>query len=231
MPKPTVANLAVRRFQYLLGSLLLLIVVQPFLRGVPGRMALTVLFSAIILSAVWGLHRHPRVFGTGIALTILALAGNWIGIFVENLPIRFASRGLIVVILGLVIWTLLTDIARQTRIQPETIYQAACVYMIFGVIFALCYASVSEIDPEAFNPVPAPAAATDVADPGVRVPPLAKWIYFSFVTLTTVGYGDITPIAPAARSLVIVEALLGQFFVAVLVARLVGLLQTQAPRD
>ena len=60
---------------------------------------------------------------------------------------------------------------------------------------------------------------------------MAKWVYFSFITLTTVGYGDITPIAPLARSLAILEALIGQFFVAVLVARLVGLLQTQLAGD
>ena len=221
MSPPAVASLAVRRFQYLLASLLLLILVQPFLRGTPGRMALALVFSGILVSAAWGLQAHRPTFLAGLTLALLALAGNWLGIFVESLPIQLTGRALAIALLGLVVWTLLTDIGRQTRIEPETIYQAACVYMMLGVIFALFYASISELDPAAFNPV-APDGAAVTPEPGV-----AKWVYFSFVTLTTVGYGDITAVAPAARSLVILEALLGQFFVAVLVARLVGLLQTQ----
>lgn len=221
MSTPTVTGLAVRRFQYLLASLLLLILVQPFLRGTPGRMALVLVFSGILVSAAWGLHAHRPTFLAGLTLAILALVGNWLGIFVESHPIQLAGRALAIALLALVVWTLLADIGRQTRIEPETIYQAACVYMMLGVIFALFYASISELDSTAFNPVAADGAAAP-SEPGV-----AKWVYFSFITLTTVGYGDITAVAPAARSLVILEALLGQFFVAVLVARLVGLLQTQ----
>ena len=105
------------------------------------------------------------------------------------------------------------------------------MYLILGVIFALLYASISQIDSGAFNPVVAAGTAPDSADASSKGTGMAKWVYFSFITLTTVGYGDITPIAPAARSLVILEALLGQFFVAVLVARLVGLLQTQVSAE
>lgn len=222
MSTPTVASLAVTRFQYLLASLLLLILVQPFLRGTPGRMTLVLVFSGILVSAVWGLQAHRPTFIAGLTLAVVALASNWIGIFVESLPLQLASRAVTVALLGLVVWTLLADIGRQTRIEPATIYQAACVYMMLGVVFAFFYASIGDMDPGAFNPVPQPGAPAALPAAG-----LAKWVYFSFVTLTTVGYGDITPVAPAARSLVILEALLGQFFVAVLVARLVGLLQTQ----
>ena len=216
-----------KRYRYLLASLLVLIVVQPFVRGPAGRVLLVTVFSAILLSAVWGLHSNRRGFVMGMTLALTALAGNWAGVFVESLPLLFASRAVTVAFLALVVWTLLGDIARQTRIHPETIYQAACVYLILGVIFALFYASISEIDSGAFAPIVAAATAPGAPDAGAKAVGLAKPVYFSFITLTTVGYGDITPIAPAARSLVILEALLGQFFVAVLVARLVGLLQTQ----
>lgn len=76
-----------------------------------------------------------------------------------------------------------------------------------------------------------PVAAAGTAEASPTEAGLAKWVYFSFITLTTVGYGDITPITPAARNLVILEALIGQFFVAVLVARLVRLLRTQLTGD
>jgi len=227
MPTTGAPTLGVNRYRYLLASLLLLILVEPWLRGSVGRLLLVAVFSAIMLSAVWGLHASRRSFVAGLTLALAALAGNWTSVFVESLPLVFVSRAVTVAFLGLVIWALLGNIARQTRIQPETIYQAACVYLILGVIFALVYASASQIDPGAFNPAVAAGTAPDGADAGTKGAGLAKWIYFSFITLTTVGYGDITPIAPAARSMVILEALIGQFFVAVLVARLVGLLQTQ----
>jgi len=215
--------LSVNRYRYLLASLLVLIIVEPWLRGPGGRLLLVGVFSAILITAVWGLHTSRRGFVAGMTLATMALLGNWIGIFVESLPLLLATRTVTVAFLGLIIWTLLGNVARQTRIQPETIYQAACVYLILGVIFALFYASVSQIDAGAFNPVAAPGTP----EAGAAGAGLAKWVYFSFITLTTVGFGDITPVAPAARSLVILEALIGQFFVAVLVARLVGLLQTQ----
>jgi hypothetical protein len=209
-----------------LASLLLLILVEPWLRGPGARLLLVGVFSAILITAVWGLQTSRRGFVAGMTLAGLALVGNWAGVFVESVPLLFGTRAVTVVFLGLVIWRLLADIARQTRIQPETIYQAACVYLILGLVFALFYASISQIDAGAFNP--AVTAGTEATTTGAG---LAKWVYFSFITLTTVGYGDITPIAPAARSLVILEALIGQFFVAVLVARLVGLLQTQLTGD
>jgi hypothetical protein len=67
------------------------------------------------------------------------------------------------------------------------------------------------VDPEAFHP----AGAYFVAP--------QRWLYYSFVTLTTVGYGDITPVGPLARSLAILEALTGQLYPAILLARLVAL--------
>ena len=227
MPTRGASTLGVNRYRYLLASLLALIVVEPWLRGPAARVLLVAVFSAILLSAVWGLHTSRRGFVAGMTLALAAFVGNWAGVFVESLPLLFVTRAVTAAFLGLVVWTLLGDVARQTRIQPETIYQAACVYLILGVIFALFYASVSQIDSGAFAPIVAAGISPGGTDASTKGAGLAKWVYFSFITLTTVGYGDITPIAPAARSLVILEALLGQFFVAVLVARLVGLLQTQ----
>src|SRR5262245_47238896 len=164
MPTSGASTLSVNRYRYLLASLLMLIVLEPWLRGHGGRVLLIAVFSAILLSAVWGLHTSRRSFVSGLTLALVALAGNWAGAFVESLPLLFASRAMTLVCLGLVFSTLLGNIARQTRIQPETIYQAACAYLILGVIFALVYASVSQMDSEAFNPIA--TAATAPSTPG-----------------------------------------------------------------
>src|SRR5262245_26390746 len=168
MPTSGASTLGVNRYRYLLASLLLLIVVEPWLRGSAGRVLLVGGFSAILISAVWGLHTSRRGFMAAMTLALAALAGNWASVFVESLPLLFVTRGVVAAFLGLVVWTLLGDIARQTRIQPETIYQAACVYLILGVVFALFYASVSQIDSGAFSPVVAAGAAPDPADASTR---------------------------------------------------------------
>ena len=221
----------VARFRYLLAALLLLIPVGLFARGSAGRMALIVLFSGVLLSALWALRADRWRFLTGMVLVPVALAGLWAATFFDSLPLLFAGRAVAVAVLVLVVWTLLRDIARQTRILQETIYQAACAYLIVGVIFALLYSSINAMDSAAFAPTAAPGTGPNTQDAGATVAEIGTWVYFSFVTMTTVGYGDITPVTPAARSLAILEALLGQFYVAVLVARLVGLLQTQMSRE
>src|SRR5262249_45739597 len=106
------STLGVNRYRYLLASLLGLIVLEPWLRGPGGRVLLVAVFSAILLSAVWGLHSSRRSFVAGLTLAIVALMGNWAGVFVESLPLVFASRVVTVAFLGLVIWTLLGNVAR-----------------------------------------------------------------------------------------------------------------------
>ena len=85
-------------------------------------------------------------------LASLSLAGTWIGVLIEGIGFHLASRAVTVAFLVLLTWALLRDIARQTRVQPETIYQAACVYLILDQVFAVAYSSISLLDPAAFEP-------------------------------------------------------------------------------
>ena len=93
----------------------------------------------------------------------------------------------------------------------DRVFGAVVLYLLLGVLWAVAYQLVERLVPGAF------AGNTDKRDG------LAEWAYFSFVTLTTVGYGDITPVALGARSLAILEALVGQLYPAVIIARLVSL--------
>ena len=219
------------RFRYLLTSLVLLIVIQPWVRGPVSRTLYLAVFSALVISAVWSVRADRRIVVAEVLLAALSLAGTWIGVLIEGLAFHLASRTVTVAFMVLVMWALLRDIARQTRVQPETIYQAACVYLILGVVFAVAYSSISQLDPAAFSPLAAHGAPALGPRTGTGAVDLHGWIYFSFVTLTTLGYGDVVAVAPAARTLVILEALLGQFFVAVLVGRLVGLLHVRPDSD
>src|SRR5262245_65999897 len=83
------STLGVNRYRYLLASLLVLIVVEPWLRGPGARVLLVAVFSAILIAAAWGLHTSRRGFVAGMTLAIVALAGSWVGVFVESLPLLF----------------------------------------------------------------------------------------------------------------------------------------------
>jgi voltage-gated potassium channel Kch len=106
----------------------------------------------------------------------------------------------------------LSDVMRTERVSIDTISGGLAVYLLLGLVFTEIYSLLLVIDPEAIRF----ATADDVGD-------TAAIAYYSFVTLTTLGYGDIVPISKAARAMASLEAVLGQVYLTVLVARLVGL--------
>ena len=109
--------------------------------------------------------------------------------------------GVLIVTTGLV----LRRIIHQDRVTLSTVAGALCAYIMIGLAFGLVYRTISVLDVDAFSqPIGDDAS------------------YFSFVTLTTLGYGDITPVSETARSLTVLEAVLGQVLLVVLVARFVG---------
>jgi Ion channel len=102
---------------------------------------------------------------------------------------------------------------RGGAVDAERIFAALDAYLLAGLVFGMCYWLLGRVDPVAFN-------ETDLS--------LARATYFSFVTLATLGYGDIVPRRELAQSLAIVEAVGGQMYLAVLIARLVSLYSRQA---
>jgi hypothetical protein len=118
------------------------------------------------------------------------------------------------------VWVILRDIYSGNRVTSERIFGALCAYLFIGVTFALLYAHLEFRQPgvQAFN-VPN-EVVLDSTSSEVGLVPI--FIYYSFVTLTTLGYGDITPMTDAARTLAWMEALLGQLYLAVMVAGFVA---------
>ena len=101
-------------------------------------------------------------------------------------------------------------------VDRERLASALSLYLLFGLIFALVFAVIAELLPGSFH-----FSAARSTDSAIR--PLADMIYFSYVTLATLGYGDIVPLSPSAKGLAILEAIVGQIYLVVVVARLVSL--------
>jgi hypothetical protein len=115
---------------------------------------------------------------------------------------------------------LLRQVFRQGLVTRQRIEGAVAAYLLLGLVWASAYRLVSLQIPDAFTgAVPHQDELS------------AGWVYYSFVTLTTMGYGDITPVAPMARSLAVLEALTGQLYPAILLGRLVSLQLVSSSRD
>jgi hypothetical protein len=121
-----------------------------------------------------------------------------------------------------VTWSQLRSLLKQREITGETISMSITIYLLLGMCWGLLYVVIFTRHPEAFQfATPNPAGVGDV----YRFPIL---LYFSFTTLSTIGYGDITPLTLPARYAAVAEGITGQFYLAILVARLVGMQMSRA---
>ncbi len=111
------------------------------------------------------------------------------------------------------------------RASGDAIFGLICGYLLLGIIWSVLYCAVETASPGSF-------AAAGAKDVNAATEPMDRGVlnYYSFITLATVGYGDVTPTTPLARTLAWTEAITGQFYLAVLVAGLVGLKVSQAMR-
>ena len=116
-------------------------------------------------------------------------------------------------------WLAAKQVLFSGRIDGNTIVGSICIYLLLGLVWALLYLLILAIDPTSFNGV----VEADWYDN------FSQLVYYSFVTLTTVGYGEITPALPVARFFAYVEAITGQFYMAILVASLVGARLSRGP--
>ena len=202
-------------FFYLLVALLFLLLSIPItddLRGISTPVAKAVVFSVMLLIGIWSLRGSGRFFSIGLAFVV---AGFVLNIVAINSHITFFQYSAILAVMGFLLVTItftLRQVVVGTDINANRLVGAICVYLMLGVIWALAYSLVELAAPGSFGGV------TAGQDAGWD----SEWLYFSFVTLTTLGYGDILPLSALARALAYMEAVTGQFYVAILVAGLVS---------
>ena len=121
--------------------------------------------------------------------------------------------------LGFLIVRILKDVQTGSRITSEQIFGSICAYLLIGFLFSSIYGFISLVDPDSF--VVTDALAAELVNSG-EPRTSGFFTYFSFVTMSTLGYGDIAPVSSAARTFAWVQAVLGQLYLAITVAALVG---------
>jgi hypothetical protein len=197
----------------LLFLLMMLFVVLPLSHGgtlqVMSRVTLTVV---LLFTLVTMARRHGRLAGLGL-LVFTAVGLDWLQFALPSRATAVISGALAVGgVLALTV-LLLVKVLGEGRVTWHRINGAIAVHLLVAVLFAIAYGVLAGLEDGAFT-----------IGSGER--PEAGWggfLYFSLVTLTTVGYGDITAVHPMARSLATLEALVGQLYPAILIARLVSL--------
>jgi len=169
----------------------------------------------VLISAVLAVSNRRRTFVVAVLLAIPAVGGRWINHFRPHLlpPAIFLVAAL--VLMAFVGANLLRFVLRAPSANLEVLCASVSAYLILGLIWTIAYWLVAAINPAAF--------AFNTTTGGKESMQGFNAFYFSFITLSTVGYGDITPVSKVARMLAAMEAMTGLFYVAVLIARLVSL--------
>ena len=202
---------------HLLIALAILFVSSPFIQDLQhAREIERFLVAVVFLSALLAVAgRGSLVVGTLLAAA--AIAGQWAGVFVPALAAYSMLPAIAFLIF--VISRVLKYILEATEVDNETLCACLSGFLMIGLLWAAVYTLLGRIDPGAFG-----FAVRGQTMDGFEA------FYFSFVTLSTIGYGDITPVSRVAKMLCIMEAVTGMFYVAVLVARLVSIYSSRASK-
>ncbi len=203
----------------LLASLVLLLLLHPLLGLRPWMGAvLQIGFTLVVLSSAMVLYGQRRFFWLLVALAAPAVALGWLhrlGVIGSRLG-EF-SDGCFAALLLVVVAGMMRKLFTAPRVTLNTLLRAMSVYLLLATAFAAVYGIIAREHPDAFR------AAEGVFSGPAGTMNWADVLYFSFATLTTLGYGDITPTAPVARMVVSFEAVIGPLYLAIVVARLVAL--------
>ena len=202
----------------LLAGTVASIVIMPPLEelGLVHRVAVDLIEATTLAVGLLAVANSRIKLGILGALLVAQQALAWRAFLSGSTPTQLASQmGISATFCWLLAAFLLGDISRGKAVTLRHIQGAIAAYLLVAIAFAFAYRGILEVQPTAFwGQSSAPAA---------DYPELRRLGYFSIITLTTVGYGDIVPVHPMARSRVSVEALIGQLYPAILLARLVSL--------
>jgi hypothetical protein len=225
LPPPT----ALGRFGFtrlsaveLLIALVLLIVTTPFVEDLPqGDFIEVCLTSLVLVLAVLAVGAKRMTLLIATLLVIPAVITKWLNHIRPGLFPTWVYLVSALIFVSFVVVSLLRYIPRAPKVTGEVICACISAYLLLGLLWAFAYMLTANATPDAFS--------FNTTHPENQTMDGPTALYFSFVTLSTVGYGDITPSSQVARMLAMTEAMTGLLYVAVLLARLVALYSTPEP--
>ncbi len=213
------------RFVYMLVALVLLYTAGAFISHLHHPKLASAMISGLVLilvvSAIFAASQNRKTEIIALCIALPTLLIDVLAILYPTDPILIAQHLLLILFLLFTSYVVLQALFSTHRVTFNSISASLCVYLLLGIIWALLYSLTEILEPGAFDHLPEDSMLFGAGHS--RVP-----LYYSLVTLTTLGYGDITPTAPVARMLSAMEAFIGPVYLAVLVARLVGIQVAQS---
>lgn len=203
------------RFALLLISLILIILLYPVLEEIEafGPFPL-VIFILLLITGLYAMIESVNDFRIGLVFAVPAVIASVLSV-VARVPAVAAASGIFFILFyAATTLALLRHVLHRGKVDADTIYGAVCIYLLLGILWGTLYYVIELLTPGSFVDSVSATGVIGIAD----------FMYYSFVTLTTTGFGDICAVSGIARSFASFEAIAGTLFIAVLMARFVGLL-------
>lgn len=212
-------DIRVGRFLFLFTSMVLMFVFRPFLMEyVTIAYLLEIFFFLIFLSAVYAIGQKRITLIIALFLLLLTEILQLLS-YLKDIPSLDALSNILGgLLLAYTATIILLYLFSEDKITGDLIMGAICVYFLMGLVWSFVFSTLETFQPGSFQ-MPQGTVSQ------------ATFTYYSYVTLTTLGYGDVTPISTPARSFALLEAMMGQLYLAVLIARLVGIHIAQSSRS
>ena len=212
------------KYFYLLISLLLFFIVNPFLTESHfSNFLLLIFFSFILFFSVYSVMHKTFLLCVALPLAFATLFSYWYIIWIGASTTAYAIHFIFnILFLGLILFSVVFSVAKNRRITEETLFGAICGYLLIGLTWSFIYLLIASIDPTCFS--------IHLEQDTIRAR-VDHFIYYSFVTLTTIGYGDILALKSVPRTFSWLEAVIGQVYLAVWISQLVGLRILQMQKE
>jgi len=213
------------RYLNLLVVIVIMMILSPFVSRAPYlRMLNNIVLILVLLSVVYTVKKQKAAFIVGLLLGIPWVLAAWTHLIRPG-TITPAIHALTSVVFdGYIIFVLFRHIIKAKKVTGDIIYGAVSVYFLLGIFYTSLYMFFDAV-------TQAPLFAYAGTDTAVVSVETSKIFYFSFVTLTTLGYGDIRPISDVTRTFAVLEAMTGVLYSAALIGRLIGLYVAQSSRS
>jgi voltage-gated potassium channel Kch len=194
--------------------IIIMVVFPYFVNGDFGLFLFSLLVSFVLITGVFSITGRSKYAIVALVLIIPALILAWTSFIIDSKDVLIVSKLLSLIVLALVTFSIFLEVVKsKSPIPKHVIWGAIAVYLLIGLCFALLFNLINIITP---------GSLIYGLDPGASLG-FPDFVYFSYVTLTTLGYGDIVPTTAQARSFAILEAITGALYLAILIAKIVSL--------
>lgn len=204
------------RYFYLLIALVTFLLVNPFLTDNHlSNLILLIFFTLIMIFSIHSVAQHAYLGVVTAGLALISFFSYWYILWINASQAAYVIHfSLNIIFLSVILFSVISSVAKQRIITADTLFGAICGYLLIGFTWSFIYLLIASIDPTSFS--------IHMDHDTIRTR-IDHFIYYSYVTLTTIGYGDILALKSVARNFSWLEAVVGQVYLAVWISQLVGL--------